>query len=121
MTDYFADYLSDASWHFFETGWHPEMQNSTETLFALGNGYIGSRAILEENPPGCLPGARIWHNGHRNGLRHHRTPLAQHGPGDSRSHTRKGAANHEESARKVSSFVTFFTAALYPYESNTFS
>ncbi len=56
MTDYFADYLSDASWHFFETGWHPEMQNSTETLFALGNGYIGSRAILEENPPGCLPG-----------------------------------------------------------------
>jgi kojibiose phosphorylase len=56
MEDYFTNFLSDTHWQIFETGWDPELQNVHETLFALGNGYIGSRAILEENPPNCHPG-----------------------------------------------------------------
>jgi len=56
MKDYFEDYLSDAHWQIIETGWNPELQNVNESLFALGNGYVGSRAILEENPPDCRPG-----------------------------------------------------------------
>ncbi len=56
MEDYFENYLSDTHWQIFETGWDPKLQNVHETQFALGNGYIGSRAILEENPPDCRPG-----------------------------------------------------------------
>ncbi len=56
MEDYFTNYLSDTHWQIFETGWDPELQNVHEARFALGNGYIGSRAILEENPPDCHPG-----------------------------------------------------------------
>ncbi|MCL0062415.1 hypothetical protein M1N62_05615 [Thermodesulfovibrionales bacterium] len=56
MEDYFANYLSDTHWQIFETGWDPELQNVHETQLALGNGYIGSRSILEENPPNCRPG-----------------------------------------------------------------
>jgi kojibiose phosphorylase len=50
------NYLSDTHWQIIEHGWDPEMQNDNETKFALGNGYIGSRGILEENPPYCRPG-----------------------------------------------------------------
>jgi kojibiose phosphorylase len=56
MEDYFAKYLSDKKWHIVEEGFDPEKQNVNETLFALGNGYIGSRGILEEIPPGTRPG-----------------------------------------------------------------
>jgi kojibiose phosphorylase len=56
MEEFFASYLSDPHWQIFETGWDPELQNVHETLFALGNGYVGSRGILEEIPPNCRPG-----------------------------------------------------------------
>ncbi len=56
MKDLFTNYPSDINWQISETGWNPDLQNVNETLFALGNGYIGSRAILEENPPNCHPG-----------------------------------------------------------------
>ncbi len=56
MADYFGNYLSDTHWQIIEHGWDPELQNCNETRFALGNGYIGSRGILEENPPDCRPG-----------------------------------------------------------------
>ncbi len=56
MKDYFSNFLSDKHWQIVETEWNPELQNVNETLFALGNGYIGSRGILEEIPPNCRPG-----------------------------------------------------------------
>ena len=56
MTDRFENYFSDPHWQIIEHGWDPELQNENETKFALGNGYIGSRGILEENPPYCRPG-----------------------------------------------------------------
>ncbi|MEE8400942.1 MAG: glycosyl hydrolase family 65 protein [Candidatus Hydrothermarchaeaceae archaeon] len=56
MKNYFRDCLSDKRWQIFENEWNPELQNVNETLFTLGNGYIGSRGILEEIPPNCRPG-----------------------------------------------------------------
>ena len=56
MVAYFENYFSDPHWQIIEHGWNPELQNENETKFALGNGYIGSRGILEENPPNCRPG-----------------------------------------------------------------
>ncbi len=56
MEDYFSNYLSDTHWQILESGWDYELQNVHETRLALGNGYVGSRAILEEIPPGCSPG-----------------------------------------------------------------
>ncbi len=56
MEDYFKKHLSDANWQIIEEGWNPDLQNVNETIFTLGNGYIGSRGILEEIPPGCRPG-----------------------------------------------------------------
>ena len=56
MADDLENYLSDTHWQIIEHGWDPELQNDNETKFALGNGYIGSRGILEENPPYCRPG-----------------------------------------------------------------
>ncbi len=56
MIDHFSDYLSDPHWLIFERGWNPELQLVSEVQLALGNGYIGSRAILEEIPPQCEPG-----------------------------------------------------------------
>jgi kojibiose phosphorylase len=49
-------YLSSSEWHIVELGWDPARQNASESLFALGNGHLGSRGILEEIPTGAQPG-----------------------------------------------------------------
>lgn len=54
--DHFSPYMSDARWQIYASGWSRELQGMRETLFALGNGYVGSRGILEENSKGCCPG-----------------------------------------------------------------
>lgn len=59
MKDYFAHYLSEDRWQIFEKGWDPDLQNVRETQFSLGNGYVGSRGILEEIPAGAYPGTYI--------------------------------------------------------------
>ena len=56
MKDFFSQYLSDPRWLIYDKGWNPYLQTVSETQLALGNGYIGSRGILEEIPPGCEPG-----------------------------------------------------------------
>lgn len=55
MIEHFSQYLSDTSWLIFEHSWEPTLQNVSEVQLALGNGYIGSRAILEEIPAGSCP------------------------------------------------------------------
>jgi kojibiose phosphorylase len=50
------EYLSRPEWHILDVGWDPSTQQTTETLLTLGNGYLGSRGILEETPVGCQPG-----------------------------------------------------------------
>ncbi len=56
MANYFTQYLSPPSWLITSEGWDPKQQNVIETQLTLGNGYIGSRGILEEIPPNCCPG-----------------------------------------------------------------
>lgn len=56
MIEHFSQCLSDTSWLIFEHSWEPGLQNVSEVQLALGNGYIGSRAILEEIPAGSCPG-----------------------------------------------------------------
>ncbi len=56
MTNFFTRYLSNPSWLISSEGWDSKQQNILETQFTLGNGYIGSRGILEEIPRNCFPG-----------------------------------------------------------------
>ena len=59
MKDYFAKYRSDDSWLIKEGKWDKKSQSSRESQFALGNGFIGSRGIMEEVPFDARPGTYI--------------------------------------------------------------
>ena len=52
-------YISAKKWLITEDSWEPIKQTLYETLFTLGNGFIGSRGILEEIPYDCYPGTYI--------------------------------------------------------------
>ncbi len=52
-------YVSPKEWLVEESRWDEAGQNSAEARFTLGNGYLGSRGILEENPRGCWPGTYL--------------------------------------------------------------
>ena len=56
MNQDLAKYLSTSDWHVVDLGWDPEKQGMMESLFTLGNGYVGSRGVLEEIPVGSRPG-----------------------------------------------------------------
>jgi kojibiose phosphorylase len=56
MSQNFAEYLSSSEWHVPELGLDLGKQVVMESLFTLGNGYIGSRGVLEEIPVGSRPG-----------------------------------------------------------------
>jgi kojibiose phosphorylase len=51
-----AKLLSTSEWHIHELGRDLEKQTVTESIFTLGNGYIGSRGVPEEIPRGARPG-----------------------------------------------------------------
>jgi kojibiose phosphorylase len=59
MKDFFTTYLSEEPWRITENGWDPGLQNTYETLFTLGNGYAGSRGVLEEIPYDAYAGTYI--------------------------------------------------------------
>jgi len=59
MKSKFSKYLSKEEWLIREKGWKPEGLSTKETLFTLGNGYLGSRGIYEEIPDGTEPGTYI--------------------------------------------------------------
>ena len=59
MKDHFAKYRSEDKWLLKENKWNKKMQSSRESQFALGNGFIGSRGILEEVPFDARPGTYI--------------------------------------------------------------
>ncbi len=59
-SDFIKKYtFSDPAFRMEETKADRENQNVTETKFTLGNGFVGSRGIYEENPSGCRPGTFI--------------------------------------------------------------
>ena len=52
-------YKKDA-WQILEEGFHPEMNRESESIFSLGNGYMGQRANFEEHYSGdSLQGSYI--------------------------------------------------------------
>ncbi|HIE32139.1 MAG TPA: glycoside hydrolase family 65 protein [Methanosarcinales archaeon] len=44
--------LADDEWRIVERGFDPGRQAGCESIFSLGNGYLGSRGVLEELPAG---------------------------------------------------------------------
>jgi kojibiose phosphorylase len=59
MKDYYSKYISQYSWLIKEEGWVKGLQGVRETQLALGNGFLGSRAVLEELPHEARPGTYI--------------------------------------------------------------
>ncbi|MEE8638054.1 MAG: glycosyl hydrolase family 65 protein [Candidatus Margulisiibacteriota bacterium] len=51
--------LSPEDWLIKEEGYRPQKQGMYESLFTLGNGYLGVRGSLEENPHGSYRGVYI--------------------------------------------------------------
>ncbi|GAA3341207.1 glycoside hydrolase family 65 protein [Amorphoplanes nipponensis] len=47
---------ADPRWQVVEDGFDPARANTYETIFTVGNGYLGTRGALEEGHEGALPG-----------------------------------------------------------------
>ena len=59
MKELYSDFTKDELWLLKETQWVRRLQNIRESRFALGNGYLGTRGILEEVPYDAMPGTYI--------------------------------------------------------------
>jgi kojibiose phosphorylase len=59
MKSYYSQFSSENSWMIKAEGWVDSLQAVRESQLALGNGLLGSRAILEEIPYGAKPGTYI--------------------------------------------------------------
>lgn len=59
MKDYYKKYNSEYSWLIKAEGWVKDLQGVRESQLALGNGFLGSRAVLEELPYDAKPGTYI--------------------------------------------------------------
>lgn len=46
-------------WHIIERGFHPDRQLHHETIFTIGNGYLGTRASFEEGYEGDTPATLV--------------------------------------------------------------
>jgi kojibiose phosphorylase len=59
MKDYYSKHNTEYSWLIKEEGWVKSLQAVRESQFALGNGFLGSRAVLEEMPSEAKSGTYI--------------------------------------------------------------
>ncbi len=59
MRDYYSKYSNEYSWLIKQEGWVKSLQGIRESQMALGNGFLGSRAILEELPYDTKPGTYL--------------------------------------------------------------
>ena len=59
MKDYYSKYTNEYSWVIKEEGWVRSLQGAREAQLAIGNGFLGSRAVLEEMPYDAKPGTYI--------------------------------------------------------------
>ncbi|MBF0253056.1 MAG: glycoside hydrolase family 65 protein [Candidatus Omnitrophica bacterium] len=59
MEKIYRKYAEDELWLIKQSEFEEQMQGINETHFSLGNGYIGSRGVLEEMPKGSAPGTYI--------------------------------------------------------------
>jgi len=59
MKDYYSKYKTEYPWLIKEEGWVRSLLRVREAQLALGNGFLGSRAVLEEIPYDAQPGTYI--------------------------------------------------------------
>ena len=59
MKNIYGKYLDEELWLIKENDWNPSLQSMRESQFSLGNGYMGTRGILEELPLDCNPGTFV--------------------------------------------------------------
>ena len=59
MKNIYSNYIDDDLWLIKETEWIKQLQNIRESQLSLGNGYLGTRGVLEEIPSNALPGTYI--------------------------------------------------------------
>ena len=59
MKNFYSQYIDDDLWLIQELEWAKPLQNIRESQFALGNGYFGTRASLEEIPYDAIAGTYI--------------------------------------------------------------
>ena len=59
MRDHYSKYIGEYSWMIKEEGWVKSLQGIRESQLAIGNGFLGSRAVLEEMPYNAKPGTYI--------------------------------------------------------------
>lgn len=59
MKDLYTTFTKDDLWLIKEIDWAKDLQNIREVQFAQGNGYIGSKGILESIPYNAMPGTFI--------------------------------------------------------------
>ena len=45
-------FYKEDDWQIIEEGFHPEMNRESESIFSIGNGYMGQRANFEEQYSG---------------------------------------------------------------------
>ena len=53
------DFTKNELWLIKEKSWVKHLQNIRESQFTLGNGYLGTRGVLEEIPYNAMPGTYI--------------------------------------------------------------
>ncbi len=54
------NYYKKDEWNVVEEGFHPDMNRESESVFSIGNGYMGQRANFEEQYSGdSLPGSYV--------------------------------------------------------------
>jgi kojibiose phosphorylase len=59
MSDFLKPYIPESGWFVKEEGFDKHKQTFYETIFTLGNGYMGTRGVLEEIPYDAYPGTYI--------------------------------------------------------------
>lgn len=59
MKNIYGKYIDEELWLIKENEWAPSLQAVRESQFTLGNGYLGTRGVLEELPADCTPGTYI--------------------------------------------------------------
>ena len=59
MKDFYSKYNTQYTWLLKEEGWVKSLQAVKESQFAIGNGFLGTRAVLEEIPYNAKPGTYI--------------------------------------------------------------
>ena len=62
MKDSYSQYTDEDLWCIKEDGFDKEIQSIRESQFTIGNGFMGTRGVLEELPEGAHPGTYVLKN-----------------------------------------------------------